>query len=95
MQIGSIKKKQYVGITLLNLCWEYSSYKTSIFFLFPYFIVTKPKIKIKYKIKNTGLILSPSRTISNTMPAIGRSTNISTHDKYKILFNIAGSCFAL
>ena len=50
MQIGSIKKKQYVGITLLNLCWEYFSYKTSIFFLFPYFIVTKPKIKIKYKI---------------------------------------------
>ena len=72
MHIGSIKKKQKVGIILLNLCWEYFSYKRFIFFLFPYFIVTKPKIEMKYKIKNTVLILPSSRVISSMTPAIGR-----------------------
>ena len=51
--------------------------------------------KMKYKIKNAVLILPPFRAISSTTPAIGRRINISTHDKYKILFNIAESCFAL
>ena len=50
---------------------------------------------MKYEIKNAVLILPPSRAISSMTPAIGRRTNISTHDKYKILFNIAGLCFAL
>ena len=95
MQIGSIKKKQYVGIFLLRLCWEYLLYKLLTFFLFPYLTETKAKIEIKHKMKNNRLILPSFRTISKMTPVIGSSTNINTHDKYKMLFNIAGSCFTL